>query len=249
MLLSAIILTKNEEKNIASCMESLSWCDEIIVIDDNSGDATVSIAEKSGARVLVHPLENDFSAQRNFGLEKAKGEWVLFVDADERASAAFVAEIESLITSSKLQKNGYYIRRVDSMWGRELKHGEMGNIKLLRLARKNAGKWEGKVHEEWKIKGRIGNVKNPILHYPHRDMTEFLKEINFYSDLRAEELYNKKVHVSWSDIILYPKGKFLVNYFLKRGFLDGMPGFIVAMLMSFHSFLVRGKLWMLWEKK
>src|SRR2546423_7584770 len=92
-MISAVVLAKNEEKNIKACLESLSWCDELIVIDDNSTDKTVDIARQKGARIYTHPLNNDFAQQRNFGLDKAKGDWVLFVDADERVPSALWYEI------------------------------------------------------------------------------------------------------------------------------------------------------------
>lgn len=251
-MVSAVVLTKNEEKNIVDCLETLVWCDEILVIDDNSEDRTVEIAQKMEAKVFAHSLNNDFSKQRNFGLSKAKGEWVLFVDADERVSTELRKEISDAISSRIWRKQnlcGFYIKRRDFMWGKELKHGETGNIKLLRLAKKDAGFWEGAVHEEWKVKGKTGELKNLLLHYPHQTIAQFLQEINFYTTLRTQELYQKRVKVRWHDIILYPKAKFIYNYFIRMGFLDGLPGFIFALIMSFHSFLVRGKLWLLWKKR
>lgn len=248
-MISAVVLTKNEEKNIVDCLETLTWCDEILVIDDNSEDRTLEIAQKMGAKVFVHSLSEDFSKQRNFGLSKAKGEWVLFVDADERVLPELAREIKYQIANSKNKDmNGFYIKRRDFMWGRELKHGETGNIKLLRLARKDAGRWEGMVHEQWRVNGKVGVLNNPLLHYPHQAITEFLREINFYTTLRAKELHKRGVKVQWQDIILYSKAKFIYNYFIKMGFLDGLPGLVFALLMSFHSFLVRGKLWLLWKK-
>lgn len=249
-MISAVILTKNEEQNIEACIKGLRWCDEVLVIDDNSTDKTVSIAEKLGAKVYVHNLENNFGEQRNFGLSKAKGDWVFFVDADERVSESLTFEI----TSSLHQKNtdfvsGFSLRRIDTMWGKQLLHGENGNVRLIRLARKDAGKWVGHVHETWQVKGKIIELKNPLFHYPHQTVSEFLTEINYYTTIRSQELYKKGVKVHVWDIILYPKAKFFVNFIFKRGFLDGIPGLVVAMLMSFHSYLVRGKLWLLWDKK
>lgn len=249
-MISAVILTKNEEKNIEACIKGLRWCDEILVIDDNSTDKTVAKAKALGARALVHDLKNDFSQQRNYGLEQAKGDWVFFVDADERVSESITFEI----TSSLHQKdtdfiNGFSMRRIDTIWGKHLLHGENGNARLIRLGRKNAGKWVGDVHETWAVKGKIAQLKNPLLHYPHQSVAEFLTEINYYTTIRAQELYKKGVKAHVWDIILYPKAKFIVNFVFKRGFLDGIPGLVVAMLMSFHSYLVRGKLWLLWDKK
>lgn len=251
-MISAIILTKNEEKNIVDFLESLLWCDEILVLDDNSEDKTVQIIENlknKKIKVLVHPLNNDFSKQRNFALRLAQNEWILFVDADERVSLSLQYEILSLITSPLSNYSGYYIRRSDVMWGRELRYGETGHINLLRLVKKEKGEWLGKVHESFRIKGKTGLLRNPLMHYPHQDITKFLQEINFYTDLRAKELLDGNVKVYWWSILIYPLGKFILNYGIRRGFLDGIPGFIVAILMSFHSFLVRGKLWLLYQKK
>ena len=251
-MISAVILTKNEEKNISDCIKSVSWCDEVIVIDDNSEDRTVDLAKKINAKIYVHSFDNDFSIQRNFGLSKAKGDWVLFVDADERVSDALAFEISNIanqITDQRLGGfSGFYIKRNDFMWGRQLRFGETGGIKLLRLAKKNTGRWQGKVHENWKVKGNIGVLKNPIMHFPHRTFQEFLKEINFYTTIRADELYKKGSYANFISIVAYPLGKFILNYSLRRGFLDGVPGLIVAVSMSFHSFLVRGKLWLLCRK-
>lgn len=249
MNISAVVLTKNEEKNIKDCLESLKWCEEILIVDNHSEDKTVEIAEKMGAKVLTSELNNDFSSIRNFALDKVKGEWVLFIDADERVSNNLISEILNIKEKALNEFDGFYIKRIDFMWGRELKHGETRDTRLLRLARRNKGEWKGKVHEEWKVNGKIGELKNPIFHYPHQSMSEFLREINFYTDIRSKELYEKGVKVNFFSIIAYPVGKFIQNYFFKLGFLDFMPGLIFAITMSFHSFLVRGKLWSLLDKK
>lgn len=245
---SVIILTRNEEQNISECIKTLEGYDEIIVIDDNSTDNTVKLAKQSGATVYSHAMEGDFAAQRNFGLSKAQGEWVLFVDADERISSALNYEIHSQMNESMSNYSGFYIRRIDTLWGQKIRYGESGQLRLLRLAKKGSGEWIGKVHERWEIKGKTGTLKHPLMHYPHQSVKEFLTEINYYTDLRAEELATKKVTVRKADIFLYPAAKFLQNYLLKFGFLDGIAGLVQATLMSFHSFLVRGKLWLLLQK-
>jgi glycosyltransferase involved in cell wall biosynthesis len=248
-MISAIILSKNEEKNIRACIESVLWCDEIIVIDDNSEDETVRIAKNLGAMVYMHDLNRDFAAQRNFGLEKARQEWVLFIDADERVSDALRLEITGTISARRNRYVGYYLRRSDVLWGRKMQHGETAKIKLLRLGRKESGKWNGSVHEKWEMTGHVAELREELLHYPHPSLKEFLTEVNFYTDIRAAELHRKKIKSSWWTILLYTKGKFFQNYILRLGFLDGIPGIVSATMMSFHSFLVRGKLWLLWYKK
>lgn len=243
--ITAIILAKNEEANLKRALEKLLWCDEIILVDDNSTDKTIRIAEDLGVKVYSRSLDN-FSSQRNFGLSKVSSEWAIFVDADELLSDALIFEISNIISNwvsgKEREYAGYKIPRIDVMWSRELRHGDSG-VKLLRLAKKDAGGWVGFVHERWNVDGNVGMLINPIIHYPHQSITEFLREINFYTTLRAKELYLKNVKTNIISIFMYPFGKFILNYFLKRGFLDGIPGLTHAIVMSFHSFLVRSKLW------
>lgn len=246
-MISVVILTKNEEKNIKRCLDSVNWCDEIIIVDDNSSDRTIEIVKKYKTLLYSNPLNGDFSSARNFGLSKAKNDWVLFVDSDEVVSDALAYEISNAIglKDQNLRNfNGFYIRRSDFIWGKQLKYGETGDIKLLRLGRKGFGEWKEKAHEKWEMEGPVGKLINPLLHFPHETLEEFLKEINFYTDIRAKELKDKNAKAFFWSIALYPAGKFIVNYFLKRGFIDGIQGLVFAITMSFHSFLVRGKLWL-----
>lgn len=246
-MITAVVLAKNEEKNIVDCLESLSFCSEIIVIDDNSVDRTAEIAKNSGVKVIKRSLDGNFSEQRNFALSQSRNDWTLFVDADERISKDLGQEIKR--STGDYSVDGYFIPREDKLFGKILKHGELRNKKFLRLARTNAGKWRGTVHEEWNIKGKTKTLKHPMLHLPHQTISEFLREINYYTTLRAIELHEKGERTSWYKIIFYTKAKFIQTYILKFGFLDGMSGFVLSMVMSFHSFLVRGKLYMLQNKK
>lgn len=252
-MISVVIITKNEEKNIIDCLESVSWADEILIIDDFSEDRTLEVAQSldlKNLKSLRSRLSDDFSKQRNLGLLKAKYDWILFLDADERVTPELREEINTVLIEEKQKPKhaGFYIQRKDVLWGKLLEHGETGNIKLLRLGKKNNGIWKGNVHEVWDMKGNVSELDSHILHYPHPTVSEFLREINFYTSLRANELYKNGIKVKWYDIIIYPKAKFIKNFFLKLGFLDGMEGLVFALFMSFHSFLVRGKLWQLWQK-
>jgi glycosyltransferase involved in cell wall biosynthesis len=240
MEITAVVLTKNEEKNISACLSSLSFCDEIIIVDDFSDDNTVALAEKFDATVFRKKLDDDFSAQRNFGLSKARKDWVFFIDADERVSPELKAEILRLDEEAY---HGFFFSRQDVLWGKALKHGETAKVRLLRLARRNAGKWERHVHEEWQIKGKTTLLKNPLMHYPHPTLNEFIDDINRFSTLHAEANDMEKKRSSLGKIILWPIGKFVYNYLILLGLLDGTRGFIVSMLMSLHSFLAWGKLW------
>lgn len=242
--ISAIILAKNEEENIVSCLGSLGFCDEILVIDDNSSDRTIEIAKKYNAKVIENSLVN-FSEQRNFALSKVKNDWALFVDADEIVSEKLAEEIEKRIVEKDI--DGYLIKREDIFLGKKMKGGDVGNVWLLRLGKKSKGKWVGAVHEDWKIVGNISRFSNPIQHKSHKNLRDFIKKINFYSTLRAKELKKSGIDCSFVDIILYPKIKFTNLYFIKMGFRDGLHGFVHAVFMSMYSFLVRGKLYQMYR--
>lgn len=241
MKVSAVVIAKNEEKDILACLESLRFCNEIVVIDDYSTDDTRRIARNAGARVFKRRLNGDFAAQRNYGLEKTSNKYVLFVDSDEVVSKSLAGEIERLDGES----DGYMIKREDVFLGKKLMYGETGNRRLLRLARKGAGKWRRKVHEAWEVGGKVGEVEGEIIHTPCENLADFLDKINKWSSLhaRANRLEGKKA--SLVKIVLWPSGKFVTNYFIKLGFMDGLHGFVHASMMSLHSFLAWSKLWKL----
>ncbi|MCJ7804450.1 glycosyltransferase family 2 protein, partial [Patescibacteria group bacterium] len=239
-MISAVVLTKDEEENLPQCFESIKWCDEIVVIDDNSTDKSVEIAKKFGAKFFIHSKNDNFAQQRNFGLQKAKGDWILFVDADERISPELAKEIKEKIKSSKL--NGFYLIRQEFFGGKALKHGETAH-RLLRLGKKGKGEWRREVHETWEIKGEIGKLKNPLLHYSHKTLSEFIEHINNFSTLHAQVLLKEVVKPSLFRLLANPLAKFMQNYIFRLGFLDGTPGIIVVLMMSFHSFLARAKLY------
>lgn len=252
MRLSVVVLTKNEEKNIERALNSLKFCDEIIVVDDFSTDKTVEIAKNldlksknhnAKLKIYTRELGGNFAAQRNFGLEKSRGDWVLFIDADEVVTDALAREIKN--RSKSKENSSYYIKRRDYFWGREARYGEVLGVRskgLIRLVSKNSGRWSSPVHEVFIATGDVGRLNAYLEHYPHQTIKEFLQDINFYSTLRAKELKQNGKKVGISEIIFWPLGKFLSNYFLKLGFLDGPVGFVYAFMMSFHSFLVRTKL-------
>ena len=247
MGISAIILTKDSADCIETAIASVMFADEVLVIDDGSRDDTVALAKKAGARVIHHLVDNDFASQRNFALSEAKGPWVLFVDADETVSTVLAKEIKKSV--ERIDVNGFFLKREDTMWGKTLKHGETENVRLMRLGRKGKGVWKRPVHEVWDISGMVGTLETPLLHMPHPSVTQFLSDINRYSTINAQYLAAQNTPVSWWQIIAYPVGKFFQNYVVRQGFRDGMPGMIVAMMMSFHSFLTRAKLWQRWHPR
>lgn len=230
MKLTVIIICRSRrEAGIEKSIKSAEFADEVLVIE--------------------HQLISNYAQVRNEALMKAKGDWILFLDADEEITSALAEEIQkrSLLKGDSLNGiKGFYARRRDLFLGGWLKHGETANVRLLRLARKDAGKWVRPVHEVWKINGKTGELKNPLLHYSHQSTVEMLDKIDKYSELEANYRLGKLGRFGkfgrLGQMAIFPVGKFLVNYFLRLGFLDGIPGFIHAVMMSWHSFLVRAKL-------
>ncbi len=220
--LTAIIITKDKSK-AKETRQSLAFADEIIIEE--------------------HPQIDNFALVRNQALQKAKHDWVLFIDDDEFVSPALAKEIKQAITNPKIA--GYYLFRQDYFLGRVLKHGENGKLKFLRLARKSAGTFNRPVHEVWFVKGKKRTLNQPLIHRPHKSLAEFLSKINYYSDLESQYRFQTGRKSSLFHLVFYPFFKFIHNYFFRLGFLDGTPGMIMAVMMSFHSFQTWSKLYLL----
>lgn len=239
--ISCVILAQNEEKNIERAIRSVRFCDEIILIDDYSEDKTADKARALGAVVYKRKLNNDFASQRNYGMEKASGSWILFIDADEQVTKELACEIANIVRDNKgLEACTCYIKRRDIFWGRELRYGEVGNMRLVRLLKKKSGLWKGAVRRA-KVENRVKSLKSSLFHYPYQSIAEFLSEVNMHSSIRARKLQKVGKTSSILSIIFYPFGTFILNYFLRLGFLDGSSGFVYAFMWSFYSFLVRSK--------
>ena len=198
---------------------------------------------------LNSPNITDFAEARNKELVKAKTPWVLFVDSDEIITPELKEEITNICDQKSSIYSAYSIPRLDTFLGQQLRHGEPGHTKLIRLARKDFGQWERPVHEVWAGQGKVGTLSHPLLHTPHLSISSFLDKINRYSTLEAEYRFTQGIKSSLWKIAIYPIAKFKWNYLVKLGFLDGVPGLIMAMMMSFHSYLTWTKLFLLQQKK
>jgi glycosyltransferase involved in cell wall biosynthesis len=251
--ITLLLVVKNEAENLQHNYNWLDKCksiNEIVAVDDCSSDDTKKIIEKLSSKkrkvkIFDRELSKDFASQRNFGVSKSSNDWILWLDADERPSEKLIRFINHIDIN---RYNAFSFKRTDIFLGKKLNHGETAKQSFTRLFNKTNGKFVGSVHEIWKTNKNIINRKDvEILHYSHRTLKSFIQKINFYSDIRAKELFDQKIKASIFDIIIYPTGKFIQNYIFKAGFLDGTPGIIMALGMSFHSFLVRAKLWHLYQ--
>ncbi|MBU1200153.1 glycosyltransferase family 2 protein [Patescibacteria group bacterium] len=267
MKLSVIILNHLPTNLLKPTLKSVSFADEILIIQDSSSchsDSPLRHSEHSEEsrrlsaaslrfarsfaglrmtrpiRVFTRSLTN-FAKQRNLALKKAKTDWVLFVDSDEIVPKKLAQEIKQAIKSQNYQ--GYLLPRQDVILGQVLKHGETGSIKLLRLARKSAGKFSRSVHEIWNIQGRVGELKTPLLHIKENFTFEFLKRIGRYGPIDSSSLIAENKPFSYSRLLLNPPAKFIQNYIVRRGIQDGLLGLFHAYLMSVQSLSVRVFQW------
>ena len=239
--ISAVILTKNNASQIKPLIRQLSFCQEIIVVDDQSQDKTSSIARKLGAQVFTRPLKGDFSKQRNFGLTKATSDWVLFIDPDETVTLKLAQEIQATVTHPL--PLSYQLKRQDTFLGKTLRFGETGTLKLTRLGKRQpSAKWHRPVHEIWPL-AFPGQLKTPLLHTPHQSITDFLTKINRYTSIEARYRHHQGIRFNLFELLFYPPAKFVYNFIFKVGFLDGFPGLVMAFIMSLHSLIVRIKLY------
>jgi len=249
--ISLLLITKNEEENIKKHLNWLDKCktiNEVIIVDDNSTDDTTKILDKlknKEVKIFNRGLNNNFSDQRNFGVIRTTNDWVFWIDADEEPSNKLIKFLNNFNFN---QNKVFSFNRNDIFLGKELRYGETAYSTFTRLFNKNNGKFTGKVHEIWDTNQEVTETSLVIKHYSHSTLQSFLKKINFYTDIRAQELFESKTPVNLFQIICYPLGKFIQDYFFRLGLLDSTPGIIMALSMSFHSFLVRAKLWHLYQQ-
>lgn len=245
--LSVIVLTKNEEKNIAPCLDTVRWADEVIVIDDNSEDGTVDIARQYTRNVVVHPLNNDFSAQRNFGNDRANGDWILQMDADERVGEMLRRKIEDVLDKGS-DFSAFRFGRRNNFCGKFLKYGGTGTHKPVRIFKRGMAKFAGEnIHENLKVDGAIGDIDAAIDHYNFPTISHYIETQNFYTDLEAKALLEAVGTMSPSalkrELIFGPLKLFIKIYFKKQGYRDGLHGLIFSVLSSWRRFLIYAKYW------
>lgn len=248
--ISAALATYNEETNIVDCLESLKLvADEIVVVDGTSQDRTRELAEKHGARVIKTTNKQMFHINKNMAIDNTSGDWVLLMDADERITKELAAEIKETVKSNS-HLNGFWINRKNWFLGDFLTKGGAYPDSVIRLFRKGKGRLpEISVHEQVKIDGEVGKLKNDILHFADPDFSRYLMRANRYTDQTAQELAKKNVSKSLPIVIYYlvvkPVMTFVSIYLRHRGYVDGFRGFIWAFFSAFHYFLAYVKYWSL----
>ena len=242
MTISALVLTKNEEEMIEGCLKQLKFAGEIVIVDQNSVDNTLKIAKKYTDRIFKSSA-NDFAQNRNTLKDQAKGQWLLYVDADERLSQELIKEVK--IAISKNEFDAFYIPRKNYVLGKWLRHGGWWPDYAPRLfAKAKLEKWEGKVHESPVVSGKIGYLKTPIEHLSARSMSQMFSKSIKWAKIEAELISkSKKPKVDIPTIAKAATKEFISRYFGKLGFLDGAVGLIEGIYQALHQSIILTYLW------
>lgn len=240
MKLSISITTFNEEANIERTLNNIKdIADEIIIIDGQSNDNTVKIARKYTNKVFVVPNALNLNVNKQKGIDKCSGDWILYLDADEALTEGLKREIKKVVNSNT-RFNGFYIPRKAIVFGRWIKHGGHYPDYQLRLFRNGKGRFEMvSVHEPLKIDGSVGYLKHPIDHFGYyKSFDHYFKKMNHYSTNDAKQMVKQKTQKSKLDIFYKPAFMFFFHYIYKLGFLDGWYGFAFAVSSSFYEFMI-----------
>jgi len=239
--LSCTIICYDEEEGIRAALESVKWCDEIVVVDSFSTDRTVEICREYTDRIFQRAWPG-FVEQKAFALEQTRCAWVLNLDADERVSPELRREIESVLR--RPDADGYFIPRLVFYLGRWWRHGGWWPDYRLRLFRRDKVVWGGiDPHEKVLLRGSSRRLRGPLLHYTYRDVSDHLATINGFSGVAARELLLRGRQPSWIDLILRPIWRFIRFYGLRQGFMQGLAGLYVAQSAAFYVFARYAKLW------
>ena len=237
------VITRNESSNIDAALESVSWAEEIVVVDAESTDDTAERARRRGARVDVRAWPG-FSAQKNYAASIAANDWILSLDADERVTPALASEIRALLTSEPSDR-GYRVPRLSHYLGRWIRGTDWYPDYQLRLYDRRAAEWNGRrVHESVALKhGEPGRLRHDLQHYPYRDISHHLATIDHYTTLTSEQIVADGRAPSIAGVVLRPPFAFLRNYVLRGGWRLGSVGFVVSTLNSYYVFLKLAKAW------
>jgi glycosyltransferase involved in cell wall biosynthesis len=242
--LSVVIITLNEEANLARTLASVAWADEIIILDSGSTDRTGEVARSFNAKFIVEPWKG-FAAQKNSALAKATCDWILSLDADEEVEPALAEEIRAVLAANP-SIDGFWIPRKNFFLGRWIKHGGYYPDPKLRLFRRGAGQFEDRlVHEDMRLEGTTASLRNNLLHHAYPTLDSYIEHMNRYSSLGAQMAVAKRARgFSLIDIAIRPRLTFLYKYFLRLGFLDGREGLLVHL---YHEQYVSWKYAKAWE--
>lgn len=243
--ISACIITLNEADRIKDCLDSLAFCDELIVVDSGSHDATRTIASAGGARVIEHPFAG-YRSQKAFAVQHASHDWVLCLDADERVSDDLRGAIESARATGFEAAAGYRFSRLSEYFGRFMRHGNAYPDRVLRLFDRRRGGWSGnEIHERVRVEGTVRTLHGDLQHHPYRSLSEQVLRLDRYAQLMAAQMHADGRRARIINMLANPAWRFLRGYVLRGGFLDGWRGLVYALVRSNYVQQKFIKLWLM----
>ena len=247
--LSVIIITKNEDKMLDDCLKSVSWVDEILVVDSGSTDRTLEIAKRHKAKIVDSSKGKSFSEWRNIGFKKATSDWIVYIDADERMSKDLKDEIKKMVEKENPPCVAYAIPRENIIFGKKFRHGGFWPDYVKRLFKKDGFHgWSGKLHEEPKFNGELGHLDNPLTHEKHETLSEMMDKTNVWSAVEAELMFSANhPQMNVARFISAMAREFWYRMIREKAFLDGGEGVIMALYQVFSRFVSYAKLWEMQE--
>ncbi|MDA0206857.1 MAG: glycosyltransferase family 2 protein [Acidobacteria bacterium] len=235
MKISATIITLNEEESLPRALASISFCDEVVVVDSGSSDRTCEIAQQSGARVLERDWTG-YADQKNFAAQAAAHDWILALDADEEVAPDLRASIETLQTAGP-EYAGYRFARLARYLGRWIHHSGWYPDAKIRLYDRRRGRWFGDyVHESVKVEGSVGTLAGDLLHYTCDSLDDHRQRVDRYTDLAARELIENRRRVGLGQLLVSPPWAFLRSYVMQQGFRDGPEGLLIARMAASYTY-------------
>lgn len=243
--ITALLITYNEEEYIRDYILSMGFADELIIVDSYSTDKTLEIINEFPFITLYQRKFDNFSSQKNYAIEKASNDWIVFFDADERITQPLEEEILQTVNNST-EETAFWIYRTTVYMGKEIKYSGLQNDKVIRLFKKEYCRYNGKlVHEEIDAKGKVGSLKNKMKHYSYKGFDNIILKRNKYAQLQAEALFKKGKKPTIFHFLVKPPFRFFKHFVLKRGFLDGFQGFMISFVYGYTVFIRYVKLWLL----
>ncbi len=250
MKISVVISAFNEEKMIGDCLKSAKLvAGEIILVDNSSQDNTAKIAKKYTGRIFIRPNDPiNLNKNKNFGFSKAIGDWIISLDADERITKELATEIKKSVL--KKDYNGWEIPRKNIIFGKWIEHSIWWPDYNLRLFRKGYGKFAEKhVHEKLDVKGEVGKLESPMVHYNYQTVSQFIRKLDkTYTESEAENFLASGKNIYWYDAIRWPLDDFIKTFFFQKGYKDGFHGLVLSQLQAFYSLIFFAKVWERKEK-
>ncbi len=241
--LSVYIITKNEIRRIREALTSVAgWVDEIVVVDSGSTDGTLEVAKEFTDRVY-HRDFTGYGEQYSYAHSLTKNEWLMYIDGDEEVSPGLRDEIIGLFENGRPRADGYLAPRETFYLGRWIRHGGWYPDNILRIYRKKQGAWGKGLHPKLHIAGKIGSLRNPFLHYNYLNISHQIQTVDQYSKFASRERVGQGKGFMMFKLLVNPPFRFVRDYIFRRGFLDGMPGFIIALTTAYYVFIKYAKVW------